>query len=172
MRPDMPIQQLLRRTDTRFQSGFAHEARQLIPQHEDFVLEPSSTGLIVLGRNEDALAVPSETLRDVYGPKLEVQAPAVRLLRGVQVKEPVMHVRISAQNRFRGPIQDALTKRGAVIEEEYMRERYCVLRYQAPLRLLLGLPRELVALTSATARYWIALSHYALVLGDPGGHAA
>jgi translation elongation factor EF-G len=47
-----------------------------------------------------------------------------------------------------------------------------VLRYEAPLARLLGLPAELARLTSGTARYWIVLSHYAPVTGDPGGRAA
>jgi hypothetical protein len=47
-----------------------------------------------------------------------------------------------------------------------------VLRYEAPLTRLLGLPAELNRLTANTARYWIVLSHYALVTGDPGGRAA
>ena len=47
-----------------------------------------------------------------------------------------------------------------------------VLRYEAPLARLIGLPAELERLTSSTARYWIVLSHYALVTGGPGGRAA
>jgi predicted membrane GTPase involved in stress response len=172
MHLDMPIQQLVRRTDTRFQRGFAHEAMDLLPKREDFLLQPSKSGLVVLGRNEDALATPVETLRDVYGPKLHVEAPSVRLIRGVQVQEPIMHLRVSAENRFREAIKDALSNRGAAPEEEYVRERYCVLRYEAPLRRLLGVPGELATLTNSTARHCMALSHYALVLGHPGGDAA
>jgi hypothetical protein len=37
---------------------------------------------------------------------------------------------------------------------------------------VLGLPAELARLTSGSARYWILLSHYALVTRDPGGSAA
>ena len=33
-------------------------------------------------------------------------------------------------------------------------------------------PAELNSLTAGTARYWIVLSHYALVTRDPGGRAA
>jgi hypothetical protein len=47
-----------------------------------------------------------------------------------------------------------------------------VLRYEAPLARVLGLPAELARLTSGSARYWILLSHYALVTRDPGGSAA
>ena len=53
-----------------------------------------------------------------------------------------------------------------------MRSSYCVLRYEAPLADLLGLPAELVRLTGGSATHWIALSHYAIVTRDPGGKAA
>jgi hypothetical protein len=49
---------------------------------------------------------------------------------------------------------------------------YCVLRYEAPLANLLGLPAELERLTGGSARHWIVLSHYALVTRDPGPRAA
>ena len=65
---DLPIQQTLRRVDTRFQLGFATEAKERIPEGDGFVLSPSRQGLHVLARNEDRLSVPVETLRLVYGP--------------------------------------------------------------------------------------------------------
>jgi hypothetical protein len=172
MYPDLPIEQLVRRKDTRFQLGFASEAKELLPAKDDFVVAPSSKGLRVLGRNEDALGAPVEILRDVYGPKVQVLPPEVRLIEGVQVKQPVMHVRISMELRFLDAVKRALLERGAVPEEEHVRSRYCVLRYLAPLAHLLGLPAELSLLTDGSARHWIVLSHYVLVNGDPGGRAA
>jgi predicted membrane GTPase involved in stress response len=169
---DMPIQQTVRRTDTRFQLGFGVEARRLIPQHSEYVLKPTRGGLLVLARSEEALAVPVETLREVYGPKVQVRPPVVRLIEGVQVHEPIMHVRISMLKEFGPAVKAAMLARGATPEEEYARERYCVLRYVAPLARLLGLPGELRARTAGTGKHWIALSHYALVTGDPGGDAA
>lgn len=84
---DLPIEQLVKRADTRFQLGFAREARERIPATDGFALSASSRG----------------------------EAPLIRLL---------------------------------------------------------GLPAELNRITSGTARYWIVLSHYALVTRDPGGRAA
>ena len=72
MHLDLPIQQLLRRNGTRFQFGFARQARELVPARDEFMLTASRDGLRVLGRNEDALRVPVEVLRDAYGPSLEV----------------------------------------------------------------------------------------------------
>jgi predicted membrane GTPase involved in stress response len=172
MHLDMPIQQVVRRTDTRFQYGFAREAKALMPESREFVLETSRIGLVVLGRNEDALAPPVETLREIYGRTLEVQPPAVRLIHGVQVREPIMHVRIAMQTKFRAAVRQAMLARAATAAEDYTRANYCVVHYQAPLERLLGLPNQLRALTAGTARHWIALSHYALVIRDPGGDAA
>jgi len=168
----LPIEQLVRRTDTRFQFGFAMEAKELLPDHEECVLEPSRTGLRVLGKNEEALATPVEILREVYGPRIAVEPPRVRLIGGVQLHEPIMHVRISLETRFAAPVKQALEQRRAALQEEYKRSTYCVLRYEAPLAALLGLPAELARLTEDRAKHWTALSHYAIVTGGPGGNAA
>ena len=83
-----------------------------------------------------------------------------------------MHVRISLETAYQELVKRALFARKAMLEEEHVRGRHAVLRYEAPLARLLGLPVELKRLTADTARYWIVLSHYALVKGDPGGRAA
>lgn len=169
---DLPIEQLVRRTDTRFQLGFATEAKERVPARDEFALSASRKGLHVLARNEDGLSAPIEALRRAYGPSLAVEEPQVRLIEGVQVQEPIMHVRISLETAYLDAVKRALLARGATAEEERARSRYAVLRYEAPLARLIGLPAELVRLTSGTARYWIVLSHYALVTRDPGGRAA
>ena len=83
-----------------------------------------------------------------------------------------MHARIALERRYLESVKRALLLRGATLEEEYTRTRQAVLRFEAPLARLLGLPAELKRLSSGTARYWIVLSHYALVTGGPGGRAA
>lgn len=172
MNPDFPIQRTVRRADTRFQLKFATEAKARIPAGEGFLLAPSRVGLDVLARNEDELSPPVETLREVYGASLEIGPPQVRFLTGVQVREPVMHVRISLDTADLDAVKGALRLRGAGLEEEYVRRLRAVLRYEAPLARLIGLPAELQRLTAGRVRYWIALSHYALVTGGPGGEAA
>ena len=169
---DMPIEQLVRRVDTRFQLGFASEAKQRIPGTDEFALSPSRRGLHVRARNEDSLAKPVRSLHDTYGAAVQIGPPTVRLIEGVYVQEPIMHVRISLETAHRESVKSALLKREAMLEEEYVRTRHAVLRYEAPLARLLGLPAELKQLTSGAARYWIVLSHYAFVTGDPGGRAA
>jgi predicted membrane GTPase involved in stress response len=172
MRYDLPIEQLVRRTDTRFQPGFARQARLIVPDREEFALAPSKKGLHVLAKNEDGLAAPVEVLREAYGPQLEIQPPQVRLIGGVQVKEPIMQVRITLEKRLRDAVKKALQRRRATPTEEYAGSKYCVLRYEAPLAALLGLPAELSRLTGNKARHWTVLSHYAIVTTDPGGRAA
>lgn len=172
MHPDMPIEQLVRRKGTRFQFGFATEARNLVPERGDFLLATSHRGLHVLARDEESLVPPIEALREVYGPDLDVAPPRVRLIEGVQVQEPIMSVRISVETRFLEPVRKALRARGVNPSEEYVRARYCVLRYEAPLASLLGLPGQLARLSMGTAKHWIVLSHYALVTGGPGGGMA
>jgi translation elongation factor EF-G len=169
---DLPIEQLVTRTDTRFQFGFATEAKERVPARDEFVLSASRRGLHVLARNEDSLSAPIAALRRAYGSSLAVEEPQVRLIEGMQVQEPIMHVRISLETAYQDAVKRALLARGATVEEEHARARLAVLRYEAPLARLIGLPAELVRLTSGTARYWIVLSHYALVTRDPGGRAA
>jgi predicted membrane GTPase involved in stress response len=172
MHPDLPIEQLLRRKDTRFQFGFATEAKELVPQRGDFRLSASHNGLHVLARNEDGLAAPVEALRDAYGNRLEVRPPRVRFIEGVPLQEPIMHVRITVERRLADLVKHALAARSATLTGEYAHSTYCVLRYEAALADLLGLAAELARLTADSARHWVALSHYALVTRDPGGRAA
>jgi predicted membrane GTPase involved in stress response len=169
MHLDLPIQQLLRRNDTRFQLGFARQARDLVPARDEFVLDASRHGLRVLGRNEDALRVPVELLREVYGPSLDVLPPEVRCAHR---QEPVMHVRVSVDTALLETVKDMLGRRSAQLQEEYVRPNYSVVRFEAPLADLLGLPGELAAAIDGRARYWIALSHYAPSNRTPGGDAA
>lgn len=169
---DLPIEQVVKRLDTRFQLGFAAEVKARLHDSEAFALSGSHLGLHVLARNEDSLARPVQVVRDAYGPVLHVGLPTVRLIGGVQIKEPIMHVRISLDTKHQKAVREALAARHARLEEERARTRKAVLRYEAPLARLLGLPAQLTRITAGTARYWIMLSHYAPVTGDPGGKAA
>lgn len=160
---DLPIEQIVRRADTRFQLSFAAEARERLPRSDAFALVGSRRGLHVLARNEDGLSEPLAVLRSAYGDALQVGPPTVRLMRALEVQEPIMHVRISLEAKYREAAKAALAARNAILEGEHEHSGQAVLRYEAALMLLLGLPRELTGLTSGTARYWIVLSHYAPV---------
>jgi hypothetical protein len=172
MHPDLPLEQLVKRRGVAFQFAFATQAKELMPRADDFALSASHKGLHVLAQNEDSLARPVQVLREAYGSSLVLDPPKVRLIEGVQMREPIMHLRISMYVHFREAVKKALWKRGAVLTEDYARATYCTLRYEAPLADLLGFPAELARLTAGTAKNWIELSHYAIVTRDPGGKAA
>ncbi|HXV12545.1 MAG TPA: hypothetical protein VD839_17220 [Burkholderiales bacterium] len=172
MHLEMPLEQLAKRRGAAFQFAFATEAKELMPDAADFTVAASHKGLHLFGQNEDALARPVQVLREVYGASLELAPPRVRLIEGVQLKEPIMHVRISMYADFRETVKSALRRRGATPLEEHARATYCILRCEAPLAGLLGFPEELRRLTIGTAKHWIALSHYAIMTRDPGGRAA
>lgn len=172
MHLDLPLEQLVKRRGMAFQFAFATEAKELMPSGDNFAVTASHKGLHVLATDEDGLARPVLVLRQVYGESLELAPPRVRLIEGVQVKEPIMHLRISMYAEFRAAVKSALRGRRATLTEEYLRPRHCVLRYEARLADLLGFPAELRRLTAGSAKHWIALSHYAIVTRDPGGSAA
>ncbi len=168
----LPIEQLVRRSDTRFQLGFAHEAAERVPPGEDFGLRTSREGLLVLARNEQALSTPVNVLRDAYGPALHIGQPRVRYLSDGCIEEPIMHVRIALNVEALGAVKRAMLVRGATPAEEYVRGRRAVLRYEAPLARLIGVPDDVANLTSGRGDVRVVLSHYAPVMGDPGGSAA
>lgn len=172
MHLEMPVEQLVRRRDTRFQLGFANEARHRVPGDGDFALASSRRGLHVLARDEEALVPPVNFLRATYGEKLEIGPPRARLIEGLQVREPIMQLRICTQIQFLEAVKRALAARGSRPSGELVRSRYGVLRYEAPLADLLGLPAELGRLTLGSARHWIVLDRYAPVTYDPGGGKA
>jgi regulator of nucleoside diphosphate kinase len=164
---DLPLEQLVRHRGARFQLGFATEAKLRLPASDDFALSASRLGLHVLARNEDGLGAAAAVLHAAYPSTLEVGPPMVRLIQGVHVQEPIMHVRINLQASDEEAVKRALALRGATLQEEQERARRTVLRYEAPLARLLGFPAQLGRLTSGTARHWIVLSHYALVADRP-----
>jgi translation elongation factor EF-G len=85
----------------------------------------------------------------------------VRLIAGDPVQEPVMNVRVRANRCYMGAVLQALRFRGVRIVEECMRAREFVVRGQAPMQILMGLPDELAAVTEGNAAHWIRLAHYA-----------
>lgn len=172
MYTDLPVEQLVRRRDTRFQFGFANEARNRVADRGDFVLAASHRGLHVLACHERGLAMPVEALREIYGETLDVAPYRVLFVEGVGAEEPIMNVRLTVEAPFLDRVKGALVRRGAKASEEYLHGDDCVLRFQAPLAELLGLPGELRSLAGGRSEHSIVLSHYALVTRGPGGGMA
>lgn len=146
------IERLARRRDVRGQFRFATEAKRRIPERDDVVLAKSHRGLHLLARNERALVLPMRMLRAAYGSGVEVD--------GKRPGKPVMELRIGLEKQHLPAVRAELVRRGANPSVEYVGTHYCVLRFEAPLGELLGLPGELRELTRGRATHQIVLNRY------------
>lgn len=169
---DYPIEQLACGANTRFQLGFARITMHLMPQFDDVVLEPSQAGLKIHGASEVALAIPREVIRQIHADEVELKAPQVRLLHDATVREPVMWVRAGVAYGYAEAVVQDLVARNAEIEEVDWMVPRPVVRAKAPLRVLLGYPQALAALSGNTADLRMWLSHYAALHPPPDGNAA
>jgi hypothetical protein len=146
------IERLARRWSARGQFHFASEAKALIPARDDLLLAKSHRGLHLLGRDEDSFRVPVGVLRAAYGPNVTIHPHAPG--------EPVMEVRIGVERSHLVKIRAALQRRGANPSEEYGGPHYCILRFEASAKELLGLPVELSELTCGRFSHQILLTGY------------
>jgi hypothetical protein len=167
-----PLETYARKRFVPRQLEFARHARQAMRNTDDVRFEPSEQGLKILAADEDSLLGVAQVLRELYGDFVEVAPPRVRLLPGNPVQHPVASVRVSTRADFNAEVRAELGARGTQILEECSRARAFVIRGQAPLASLLGLPSRLATLTRGSAVHWIRLSHYAPLPGPPGGLAA
>jgi hypothetical protein len=146
------IERLAQRKGARGQFRFADEAKALIPARDGFLLAKSHKGLHVLARSETEVRMPLDMLHATYGPDL--------LIREQMLGEPVMEVRIGLERRYLPEVRKSLWRRNANPSEEYDGLHYCVLRFEAPISDLLGLPVELADLTSGRLSHQIVLTRY------------
>jgi len=146
------IERLVRDREARGQFRFASEAKAIVPARPEYLLAKSHRGLHVLGPSEHSVVLPLRLLRARYGSRVSIEPET----HGV----PIMEVRIGLENRFVRTVVDALRQRGANPSEEYVGVHHCVLRFDAPLPDLLGLPGELAELTAGKATHEIVLSRY------------
>jgi elongation factor G-like protein len=158
-----PLETLARKRGSRAQIDFAQEAKEAMRDDDDVLSEPLAHGLAIFAANETALAQPVRILEELYGGEVEVRRPSVRLIEGEPVQEPVMHVRVRARVGYVMAVVQALRFRGVRILEECIRTREAIVRGEAPLASLMGLPAELDRLTDGSAVHWIRLTHYAPV---------
>lgn len=110
---------------------------------------------------------PRRILRDMYGDFVEVRDPRVRYMPGPH--EPIMHVRVTARRDNAAAILHELRQRRARVLEECVRDRTFIVRAEAPLASLLGLPARLDEITGGLALHSIRLVRYAPVLEGPDG---
>lgn len=167
-----PIESLARRRRADSQLEFARQARLVVPDSDELLSRPVAAGLALYAANEEALREPARILRELYGDFVEVRPPRVRVIPGEPAQEPVMNVRVAARLEHAGRIADELHRRGARVLEQCIRGRTFVIRAEAPLACVLGLPATLDGLTAGSADHSIRLVRYADVREDPGGGAA
>lgn len=151
------IERLVRHRETRGQFRFASEAKAIVPPRPEYLLAKSHRGLHVLGPSEHALVLPLRLLRAKYGGAVSIEPSSTEPEeRGM----PTMEVRIGLENRYVREMVRALRRRGVNASEEYVGVHHCVLRFDALLPDLLGLPGELAELTEGKATHEIVLSRY------------
>lgn len=162
-----PLETLARNRGTLSQLDFAREAKRALFDSDDVLTEPLDRGLAIFAANEEALEEPRRVLEDLYGEHVELRLPKVRYMPGEPPHEPIMHVRITTRREFAPRAVQELRNRRARILEECLRGRTFIVRAEAPLATLLGLPALLDKLTEGTAACAIRLVRYAPVQPDP-----
>lgn len=167
-----PLEALARSRAAASQLDFARQARRALFDSDDVLFEPIDRGLAIFSANEDALEAPRRVLRELYGDFVELRGPKVRYMPGEPPHEPIMHVRVTSRREYAPRILQELRARNARILEECVRPRLFVVRAEAPLARLLGLPAALDALSDGSAAHAIRLVRYAPLPPDPGGLAA
>jgi hypothetical protein len=167
-----PLESLARRRGAATQIDIAREARRALQDTDDVVYEAHGHGLAIFAANEDALEHPRQVLRDLYGDMVQVRGPKVRRLPGEPPQEPIMHVRVSTRAAFSLRVLAELRRREARIVEQCSRSNGFVVRAEAPLATLLGLPAVLEVATHGDVAHAIRLLGYAPVDEGPGPAAA
>jgi len=163
-----PLEALARKRASLNQIDFAREARRVLSDSDEVMFEPLDRGLAIFAAHEDALEEPRRILQDVYGDFVEVRKPRVRYMPGEPAHEPIMHVRVTARREHAAALLRELRRRGARMLEECTRNRVFIVRAEAPLESLLGLPARLEELTDGLAMHSIRLVRYAPVGGPLG----
>src|SRR5687768_15500807 len=162
-----PLEALARRRASTRQLEFAREARRVLDDSDEVMFEPLDRGLAIFAAHEEALLEPRRILRDMYGDFVELRPPRVRYMPGEPAREPVMHVRITARREYASALLLELRQRGARLLEECTRDRTFIVRAEAPLAALLGLPARIAQITDGSAMHAIRLLRYAPVPDGP-----
>ena len=160
-----PLEALARMRGNRSQLEFARAARAALDENDEILLEPLDNGLVIFAAHEEALASPVRALGEIYGDGLEIRGPKVRNMPGEPPQEPIMHVRITTRPEWVACVLRELHLRRAHLLEECARGRIVVLRAEAPLSLLVGLPGLLDAMTGGDTTCTVRLVRYS-PLGD------
>ena len=167
-----PLETLARARRAESQIDFAQRAKAALTDSDEVLARPRPTGLALFTANEEALEQPVRILRDLYGDFVQVRPSRARVIPGNPAQEPIMALRVVARVEHTGAIIAELRRRGTHVQEECVRGRTLILRAEAPLAVLLGLPGALHGLTDGTATHSIRLVRYAPVAPGLGPQAA
>ena len=165
-----PIETLARKRGEASQLAFAQQARGALFDSDEAVFEAHSHGLAILAANEVAIEESARALRAIYGKAIEIRRPKIRCMPGDPPHEPIAQVSIRTLNDFSLAVVAELRRRGARIVEQCKRRRAFMVRAEAPLASLLGLPASLELIAGGDAAYSIRLVRYAPL--DPQPPAA
>jgi len=91
------------------------------------------------------------------------------MIPGKPPQEPIMHVRVATRRAAAWQVLQELRARRARVLEECVRGRLVMVRAEAPLSLLVGLPAILGAITDGEARCAMRLVRYAPLQETKGG---
>jgi hypothetical protein len=171
--PDFPIERRIRSNAYDFQLSFAEEAATRIHQRfDDALLAPARSGLLILGRHESALKLPTDALMALYPWKLEVGMACVRYQEGEVTREPVMLVTANVPRFNAQAVRDDLASRtDEAVGLEYAYDR-AILTAKVRLAKLLGYPQSLESSTRGAGKVNIWLSEWAPVRPPDGPAAA
>lgn len=154
-------------------SAFVMQAMEVVPESEDYRLEPANKGLRIHATNEISLSSPVDRLREAFGDYLVLMPLQIKYRYYDDIAfEPVMFVRTQVRRSAQAFVLSSLKARGARILEEDLQPRLAITRSVVLLSRLLGYPTSLNRIGGSDSRLWIWLSHYAPVDPDPDDQAA
>lgn len=164
---EFPVERMARLASSPFQVGFARQAIRMLEPSEAVAYDATQEGLLMRAHNEDVLAGPAATLRDVYRDALVLLPPQVRyIMLDGRPYEPIMILRVRTVPCYWDDVRADLVAREATLLEEQTALRVCALRAEAPLRRLLGYAETLAWLSEGMALHWIWLDRY-VPMGEP-----
>ena len=168
--PDYPIERWIRSNAHDFQLAFAEEAATRVHERfDDALIEPGRTGLLILGRNEQALKAPTDAVRALYPWKLEVGMACVRYQEDGVTREPVMLLTVNVP-RFQAQAvgEDVAGRTDQPVSLEFAYDR-AMITAKVRLSRLLGYAQSLESFTHGQGETRIWLSGWVPV---PEGPAA
>jgi hypothetical protein len=171
--PEYPLERVCSHRSEAFQLTFARNAKQHLSTREDVEVVVSHRGLSIRAETEDAIDAAIVVLKDLYGTKIRIGPPIIRLHEGVSLEQPWMGLRVRCERDHLDAVNADLIRRNATIVCCEIEAASCLIQATAPLSNLMGYRTTLEKITANSAQHAVWLSHYApLDRHPPDGHAA